>query len=323
MVQMAHLPVLSTLPNLESFARTYETGSFTSAARVLSVTPQAVSRSVARLEHTLGVTLFRRTTRTCAPTEAALRYYELCKQALSLLAIGERELASGKKAVQGQVRISVPTTFGHQRLLPWLGRFRERAPEVDVEVNVSNQNIDFVTDGYDMAIRMGVVRDASQMVRKLGDFPLGVFASPSYLGRYGTPKTPADLERHHCLGFVMPRSGRILPWTFRPGPRSFRPDARYRCSDDVLGLVTLARAGVGLIQLYDYLVEEDLAGGILVEVLAPFRGESRPFSLLYPRAVVPSRAARTLIDFIVEQAREERSALATKTRTQLANERGG
>src|SRR5690349_18353254 len=141
MVQMAaHLPLSSTLPNLESFARTYETGSFTSAARVLSVTPQAVSRSVGRLEHTLGVTLFRRTTRTCAPTDAAHHYYQLCKQALSLLATGERELASRKAAPQGQVRISVPTTFGHHRFLPWLGRFREHSPEVDVEVQVSNHD---------------------------------------------------------------------------------------------------------------------------------------------------------------------------------------
>jgi DNA-binding transcriptional LysR family regulator len=303
---MARLTLSSTLPNLESFSRTYETGSFTSAARALSVTPQAVSRSVARLERTLGVTLFRRTTRSCAPTEAAHRYYDLCKQALSLLSAGEREIASGKKAPHGQVRISVPTTFGHHRLLPWLGSFHERIPEIDVDVNVSNQNIDFVQDGYDMAIRMGKVTDASLVVRKLGDFGLGVFASPAYLARHDTPKTPKDLERHSCIAFVMPRSGRTLPWTFVPAPRSFAPHARYRCSDDPIGLVTLARAGVGLIQIYDYLVEADVARGALVEVLGSFRGASRPFSLLYPRGVAPSRAARALIDFIVEQSREDR-----------------
>jgi DNA-binding transcriptional LysR family regulator len=309
MVQMpAHLPLSSTLPNLESFARTYETGSFTSAARVLSVTPQAVSRSVGRLEHTLGVTLFRRTTRTCAPTDAAHHYYQLCKQALSLLATGERELASRKEAPQGQVRISVGTTFGHHRFLPWLGRFRERAPEVDVEVQVSNHDIDFVEDGYDMAIRMGSVRDASLVARKLGDYTLGVFASPSYVARFGAPKTPEELERHTCIGFVMPSSGRILPWVLAPEPKSFVPDARYRCSDDPLGLIAMARAGVGLVQIYDFLVEDDVTRGSLVEVLGGFRGASRPFSLLYQRAVVPSRPARALIDFIVGEARRERYA---------------
>lgn len=306
MFQMAHLPLSSTLPNLEAFARTYETGSFTSAARALSVTPQAVSRSVARLEGTLGIPLFRRTTRTCAPTDAAHHYYQLCKQALSLLAAGERELASRRSAPQGQVRISVPTTFGHHRFLPGLGRFRERMPEVDVEVQVSNHDVDFVKDGFDLAIRMGVVRDASLVARKLGDFALGIFASPSYLGRFGAPRAADDLERHTCLGFVLPSTGRVLPWLLGGDRRAFQPDARYRCAEDPLALITLARAGVGLTQIYDFLVEDDLARGTLVEVLPALRGGSRPFSLLYPRAVVLSRAARALVDFVVGETKGKR-----------------
>ena len=133
-VQMARTSLTSTLPNVEAFCRTYETGSFTRAARALSVTPQAVSRSVARLEGTLGITFFRRTTRSCSPTDAAHRYYAVCTQALGLLSNAERDIASGKKAPQGHVRISVPTTFGHHRLLPWLGGFRERYPAVKLEL---------------------------------------------------------------------------------------------------------------------------------------------------------------------------------------------
>ncbi|MDI1428252.1 LysR family transcriptional regulator [Polyangium sorediatum] len=297
-----------TLPNLEAFCRTYETGSFTKAARALSVTPQATSRSVARLERALGVTLFRRTTRSLAPTDAARRYYDLCVQALSLLSTGERELASGKKAVEGRVRISVPTTYGHHRLLPSLGTFRERYPGIGVEVNVSNQNVDFVRDGFDLAIRMGTIDDKTLVARKLGDFALGVYASPSYLARHGAPRTPGELDEHTCVAFVMPRSGRVLPWTFVPAPERFEPEAPYRCSDDVLGIITLARAGVGLVQVYDFLVEEDVARGALVEVLGSFRGKSRPFSLLYPKSVEPSRPARALIDYIVATAREGRGS---------------
>jgi len=293
-----------TLPNLEAFCRTYETGSFTGAARALSVTPQATSRSVARLERALGVTLFRRTTRSLAPTDEARRYYELCVQALSLLATGERDLASAKNAPEGRVRISVPTTYGHHRLLPSLGAFQERYPGVRVEMNVSNQNIDFVSDGHDLAIRMGAVRDKTLVARKLGDFALGVYASRSYLARHGAPRTPEELTRHTCVGFIMPRSGRVLPWTFHPEPRTFVPDAPYCCSDDALGIITLARAGVGLVQIYDFLVEDDVTRGALVEVLAPFRGASRPFSLLYPKGVVLSPAARALKNFIVATARD-------------------
>jgi DNA-binding transcriptional LysR family regulator len=304
---MAAPSLAGTLPNLEAFCRTYETGSFTKAARALSVTPQATSRSVARLESALGVTLFRRTTRSLAPTEEARRYYDLCVQALSLLSTGERELQSGLRAPEGRVRISVPTTYGHHRLLPSLGVFRERYPGIRVEVNVSNQNVDFVRDGYDLAIRMGTIEDRTLVARKLGDFELGVYASRGYLARHRAPRTPEDLAQHACVAFVMPSSGRVLPWTFAPGPRSFVPDAPYRCSEDVLGVIALARAGVGLVQVYDFLVEDDVARGTLVEVLASFRGRSRPFSLLYPKSVVPSSAVRAMIDFILETARAVRT----------------
>jgi DNA-binding transcriptional LysR family regulator len=166
---------------------------------------------------------------------------------------------------------------------------------------VSNQNVDFVRDGHDLAIRMGTIADATLVARRLGDFALGVYASSVYLARAGIPRSPADLAVHECIGFVMPRSGRILPWTFHPAPRSFVPAAAYRCSDDVLGALGLARAGVGLVQAYDFLVEDDVARGTLVEVLAPFRGATRPFSLIHPKAVPLSSAARALKDFVIER----------------------
>src|SRR5690348_1132735 len=116
--------LVGTLPNLGAFCRTFESGSFTRAARSLGVTPQAVSRSIARLEQELGVTLFRRTTRSLSATAEARRYYERCVQALSLLATGEQELALDRAAPTGDVRISVPTTYGHHHFLPSLGAFR-------------------------------------------------------------------------------------------------------------------------------------------------------------------------------------------------------
>src|SRR6187431_3095929 len=269
-VQMA-LSLAGTLPNLEAFCRTYETGSFTSAARLTGVTPQATSRSVARLEEALGETLFRRTTRSLSPTPAAREYYERCARALALLSDGERELSTRSGSAEGKVRISVPTTYGHYRLLPSLASFAERYPKIKVDVGVSNQNVDLVRDGFDLAIRRGAIRDNTLVARKLGDFTLGVYASSAYVARAGTPKTVEDLARHECVTFVMPSSGRALPWTFAGG-KSFVPDARYRCSEDVLGVISLARAGLGLVQVFDFLVEELLNRGTLVEVLAHARG---------------------------------------------------
>lgn len=300
--------IASSLSNVEAFCRTFETGSFTKAARLMGVTPQATSRSIARLEETLGATLFRRTTRSLAPTDAARQYYDRCAQALSLLSDGERELGRSDGPAEGRVRVSVPTTYGHYRLLPALASFAERYPNVRVDVSVSNHNVDLVQDGFDLAIRRGPLRDKTLVARKLGDFSLGVYASSAYVARRGAPSTPADLLHHSCITFLMPSSGRALPWTFS-GSKPVIPDARYRCSDDVLGVIALARAGVGLVQVFDFLVEEDVARGRLTEVLRDYRGQARAFTLIYPKLIKTPPAVKALTDFIVGQAH------ATSTRS--------
>jgi DNA-binding transcriptional LysR family regulator len=298
-----HASLASTLPNLLAFCATYELGSFSKAARRLGLTPQAASRSVLRLERTLGTPLFRRTTRTVTPTEAAREYYRTAREALDLLAKAEGEVTNKEGARAALVRFSVPTTYGHHRLLPRVAAFLERHPGIELEIHVGNRNIDFTAEGYEFAIRMGSIRTAGFVARKLGEFSLGVFASPSYLARRGTPRSPEQLANHSCLGFVMPSTGKILPWSFEPGPRSWVPRAAVRVSDDVLGVVTLARAGVGIIQVYDYLVEDLIERGQLVEVLRDYRGASRPFSIVYPSEPKRSPAARILIDFLLTGAR--------------------
>src|SRR5206468_7742351 len=131
----------------------------------------------------------------------------------------------------------------------------------------------------------------------LGDFPVGVYGAPAYLSRHSVPRTPGELAHHACIAFVMPRTGRVLPWTFVPQPRAWIPESSVKCTEDVLATVTLARAGLGLVQTYDFVVEKDVAQGTLVEILREFRGASRPFSLVYPAVPKRSPAARLLIDF--------------------------
>lgn len=289
----------STLPNLLTFCAAFELGSFSKAARQLGITPQAASRSVVRLEETLGVTLFRRTTRTVTPTDDARSYYRTAKQALDLLQQAEVTVARRDGAHAGIVRLSAPTSFGHVRLLPSLAAFRERYPAIELELHIGNRNIDFTQEGYDLAIRMGTIREKGLIARQLGDFPLGIYGSPSYFARRPPPRAPAQLVDHECISFIMPSTGRVLPWVLHPSPRSFTPRSAVRCAEDVLALVSLARAGLGLIQIYDFLVEKDVERGLLVEVLREHRGASRPFSLVYPSAGRRSAAARVLIDFLL------------------------
>jgi DNA-binding transcriptional LysR family regulator len=300
---------LASLPNLEAFVASVEAGSFSRAAKRLSVTPQATSRAVARLEESLGATLFRRSTRKLEITEQGRSYYEACRDALKVLSSAERGLRDRAQTATGKVRISVATTYGHHRLLPTLAEFRRAHPGIELELNLTNRTVDFVQEGFDVAIRMGAIRDASFNQVKLGQFSVGVFASPHYLRLHGTPKTPEALaeQDHACVVFLMPKTGRPLPWSLRARAggalREMVPKSALQVSEDVLGMVTLATHGAGLIQLYHFTVEREVARGELIEVLREYGGLARPFSLVYPRSEKQSKAVRTFIDFVRDRAR--------------------
>jgi len=299
------------LRSIEVFCAAAEAGSFTAAAHQLGLTPAAVSRSIAQHELLLGVRLFRRTTRRVSLTDEGQAYFEPCRQALSLIEEAERKLSQRQTKPRGRVRISVPTTYGHHRALPVVARFGEQYPEVDVEVNVSNRNVDLIADGYDLVVRAGELGDSTLVARKLEDASLGVFASPGYLAAQGTPKTPDDLSRHRVIGFVRPSTGRVLDLLFKQkggAPFQVAVKPTLRCSDDFLGCVTLARAGAGLTQAFHFLVKDAIARGELVEVLKPYAGRSRPFTLLQPSGRAPSLAARLLGDALIVSAAEHGSS---------------
>ena len=290
------------LSQIDIFCLTHERGSFTAAARALGISPQAASRAVSRLEDALGVELFRRNTRHVEITDAGQLYYDACRGVLDALEDAEARLARRRDSLQGQVRISVPTTYGHHRFLPTLPDFLARHPGIVVDVEVSNRNVDFVREGFDLAVRMGALDDASFIARPLGHFSLGVFASPDYLARRGTPCALDDLDAHTCAVFIMPRTGRTLRWAFGAAPTFFSPTAAVQIRDDVLGLITFARAGGGLIQIYHFLVERELREGLLLEVMPDLAEYARPFSLIYPRASTRRPEVRALIDFVLERS---------------------
>lgn len=293
------------LGSIELFCLAAEEGSFTAAALAAGVTPAAVSRSVGRLEERLGVRLFVRTTRSIRLTDGGRGYYEQCRQVLAQLVEAEREVMGQQQEPTGTLRISLPTTYGHHRILPLLAEFRGRYPGVTVDIHLSNRNIDFVGEGYDAAIRVRAQPDSTLIARLLEDAVLVVVATPEYLARVGEPLSLDDLERHECIQFELPSSGRRIAWLFNEGgePREILANGGYVCSDDVLGGVTLAKGGAGLFQTYRFIVERELAEGTLVEVLKDFGGRSRPFTLLYPHGRHVPLRLRAFIDFVLEKKR--------------------
>ncbi|WP_081075367.1 LysR family transcriptional regulator [Burkholderia anthina] len=290
------------LGSIELFCLAAELGSFTLAANAASVTPAAVSRSIARLEERLGARLFVRTTRQIRLTDSGRRYFEQCRQALSQLVDAEREVTGQQTTPAGVLRVSMPTPYGHYRVLPLLPLFRERYPDVRVDAHLSNRNIDFADDGFDLAIRGRAPSDSSLVARKLEDAELVVVASREYLRRVGTPSSVRDLDSHECIQFELPSSGRNIPWMFNEKSEEVEvaTNGPYGTSGDVLSGVTLARNGGGLFQTYRFIVEEDLRSGALVEVLKDQGGCSRPFILLYPHARYLSSRVRVFVDFLVE-----------------------
>jgi DNA-binding transcriptional LysR family regulator len=291
------------LGSIQLFCKAAELESFTSAAGALNVTPAAVSRSVRRLEERLGVRLFARTTRQIRLTDQGRLYYEQCRQALTQIEEAECAITGHQQIPAGIVRISVPTTYGHYRVLPLLPKFRARYPDITLEIHISNRNIDFVEEGYDLAIRLGKQQDSGLVARKLEEATLGVFATPGYLKQRGVPQDLDDLHQHECIQFVLPSTGRAMPWIFKKNgaDMDFSFDSHVRCSEDVLGCVTYAKAGGGIFQIFHFIAEEEIKKGELVEILLPFGGRSRPFSILYQQNRHLSAKVRAFVDFMVAE----------------------
>ncbi|MES2936875.1 MAG: LysR family transcriptional regulator [Pseudomonadota bacterium] len=291
------------LGSIELFCLAAELESFTAAASQAGITPAAVSRAIGRLEERLQVRLFVRSTRKIRLTDGGRSYFQQCRQALNQLSDAERELAGGQAEPSGVLRMSLPTTFGHHRVLPLLPRFRALYPKLRVEAHLSNRNVDFMAEGLDLAIRARAQPDSGLVARKLLDAELVVVAAPDYLRRAGRPQTLDDLQAHECVQFLLPSTGQPVPWLFRQEGRDLelRTQGSVTCAEDVLGVVTLVQHGAGLVQTYRFLVEDDLAQGRLVEVLQQHAGRSRPFSVIYPGTRHVPLRLRVFIDFLVQQ----------------------
>jgi DNA-binding transcriptional LysR family regulator len=289
------------LGSIELFVLAGEQGSFTAAAAMAGVTPAAVSRSISRLEERLGVRLFVRTTRQIRLTDGGRAYFEQCRQALSQLIEAERQVTGQQARPAGKLRISVPTPYAHYRLLERVAAFRRQYPEVQVEVHVSNRNIDFAEEGYDLAVRGRAPQDSSLIARKLEDSALALVASPAYLKQRGQPASLEDLARHDCIHFELPSTGRLVPWQFmRDGVElELAGSDAVVCAEDFLGMVTLALHGGGITQTYRFSVERELANGELVELLPQHGGCTRPFYLIYPHARHLSLRVRSFVDFLL------------------------
>ncbi|MNU44454.1 HTH-type transcriptional regulator DmlR [compost metagenome] len=288
------------LADVEVFLIVAEKLSISATAIHLSTTPSVISRTITRLEKKLGIQFFRRTTRHLSLTEAGQLYYEKMQHAFQLIDHAERVVQGEQLQISGKIKLSVPTTYGHYRLPPLLEKFLLQYPDIQIEISISNRNVDLIAEGFDLAIRQGHLPNSSLVARPLELAPLQLVASPNYLKRVGIPQSLEELNHHQCIAFELPSSGKITPWFFKDVDQEIQwtPTNRILVKEDILGVVSLAESGLGICQSYSFIVNEKIRQGKLQPLLEAYAGHTRPFSLLYAQHKHMSSATRALINFL-------------------------
>jgi DNA-binding transcriptional LysR family regulator len=294
-------PDVNRAGEMEAFVQVMDAGGFSAAARALDMTPSAVSKLVARLEGRLGTQLLHRSTRRLQPTPEGQQFYERSVRVLADLDEAERGVAAAALP-RGRVTLSASVSFGQHVLAPLLPRLLATYPDIALDLGLTDRIVDLIEERADIAIRWGELPDSDLAARLLGHTTQAIVGAPNYLARHGTPRTPADLARHTCLGSSYRRlhAGWPLRQDGRVEMRAIH--GRVRASDGET-LRHLALAGVGLARLSMFHIQADVDAGRLVPVLQDCNPlETSPIHAVYlgKPGQLPARM-RAVLDFLVAQ----------------------
>lgn len=289
---------MDNLNGIVAFVRTAETLSFVEAGRKLGISASAVGKAIAKLEASLGVRLFHRTTRRVSLTHEGQHFHERCHRILEELRDAEAMLSKAAQTPRGRLRVSLPV-IGYRFLLPVLPAFSARYPDVELDLDFNDRIVDVVEGGFDAVIRSGLLTDSSLMSRRLGPFRFVLCASPEYVARMGQPRTVAELVEHDCVRYRFPTTGRLQPWTFGDDePPRLRTSMTCNNMEALRGAV-IAGFGIGFVP--DFLVRDALACGSLVTVLDDLAIPPGQFSVLWPSSRQLSPKLRVFVDFMCER----------------------
>jgi DNA-binding transcriptional LysR family regulator len=289
---------MDRLDELQILVAILDTGSMAAAARKLGRSPAAVTRVLGALELRAGARLLERSTRRLTPTEAGLR---LAEQARRLLADYDAALLpAGAGVPRGLLRIAAPNVFGRRHVAPVVTRFLAAQPAVQVELLLSDRNVDLIEEGIDAGVRIGELAKLSLVARRLGQVGRVTVASPDYLVRRGTPSVPADLAGHELIMSTSVRS--VAEWRFRAGAREqvVRYSPRLRVND-VEAMLAAACDGFGIARALSYQVEPLLRTGALRRLLADYEPAPLPVHLVLPSSRHMPPRLRAFVDFAVAE----------------------
>ena len=286
---------------MTAFVRAVETGGFSAAAREMGLTPSALSKLVTRLEDRLGARLLQRTTRRLQLTAEGEAFYARARPILAAMDEAEAEVAEAGASPRGLLRLYSGSIFGTHQLAPAIPRFLELHPAVGLDLTISDQPLGAMQEGVDLAIRIGPLVESSLVARRICNLERVICASPSYLERHGTPRTPDDLQKHNCLWITSLPALRRWPFDTDDGIRVVNVDGNV-VTNTAEAVLQLALVGVGITRLADVVVAESIGQGTLVPILTDWHHvEPVPLFATYPSGRNLSPKVRAMVDFLVAE----------------------
>lgn len=282
---------------IEAFLSVFESGSFSAAAKRMGTTQSTVSKRIAMLEETFGTSLFLRTTRRLAPTEDARRIHDKARTILDVYSLARAAARNVHPVPSGLLVVSAPASMCRHVLMPIIGEFQRQYPEVDLDIRLSEHQVNLVEEGVQLAVRIGELKDSSLRARSLGRVSRYAVASPRYFGSRARPHDPADLDRHICIGHS--RFGNPTTWIFE-GEQG-RHAIKVACNvmfDDTDALQAAVREGMGIGILPGWLVLPLVKSGELEIVLSDYTVPSQPLNAVYPDPGILSLGGRAFLDFL-------------------------
>jgi LysR family transcriptional regulator for bpeEF and oprC len=293
---------MELLQSMKLFARLAELGSFTKAAESLDIGRPQVTRYIQELETSLGVRLFQRTTRKVTLTAEGERFYERVQDILGSVSAATSMFDRSRMALEGRLRIDIPTAFAQVEFMDSLKAFTTAFPRISMVLGVTDRTVDLVGEGIDCALRIGELPDSTLIARPVGVATMVTCAAPQYLHDHGEPETLEDLNSHQGVNFLSGQSNRTLPWHFSVGgkDRAYTSNAGITVTESN-AYVQCGAAGFGIIQAPGIAVSQYLNSGALVEILRPYRPAPRPVTVLYPSRTHLAPQVQVFIEWLQER----------------------
>ena len=286
---------------MTAFVRAVDNGGFSAAAREIGLTPSALSKLVTRLEDRLGARLLHRTTRRLQLTAEGEAFYARARPILIALDEAEAEVTQAGASPRGLLRLHCGYAFGMHQLAPAIPRFLERHPQVELDIAITDQLPGAMAEGVDLSIRIGPLDESSMVARRICNLERMICASPDYLRRHGTPRTPDDLQQHNCLWITSLPALRRWPFDTDDGIRVVNISGNV-VANNAETVLQLGVAGVGIVRLADVIVGEAVRSGQLVPLLTDwYHVEPVPLFATYPSGRNLSPKVRAMVDFLVEE----------------------